>query len=312
MRLLGYTGQQLSDFQDYIDAYNAAEAAASAAGIGTPGQAANAPGMTAGGGGGAADNISTPVVPEVPTPSTPVVETPITSTPVVSAPPPLPDGHIAGDTLFNNMVEAYKKLSNTSKANFFKIVELEPGAGFANWRAARTASPRTLGNPNINYVMKYVLNNQVVGASDVANNDAGVNFTKYNGGKIPSLEVLGSKYGTVPGVGGMDSVNTSLTPGEFIVRKPMVQKYGLPLLQAINSGAFKMPEIGQPTFGTGGSNRYSIPESDKAHGSETMYNNTYNVNVNVAGTDASADDIAKVVMDKISQVSRGNLRSNKY
>jgi hypothetical protein len=43
-----------------------------------------------------------------------------------------------------------------------------------------------------------------------------------------------------------------------------------------------------------------------------MYNNTYNVNVNVAGTDASPDDIARVVMDKISQVTRGNLRSNRY
>jgi hypothetical protein len=43
-----------------------------------------------------------------------------------------------------------------------------------------------------------------------------------------------------------------------------------------------------------------------------MYNNTYNVNVNVAGTDTSADEIARVVIDKISQAGRGNLRSSNY
>jgi hypothetical protein len=92
----------------------------------------------------------------------------------------------------------------------------------------------------------------------------------------------------------------------------MVDKYGLPMLEAINMGAFKIPEMSEPTFGIGGSDRYRIPESGKAQGPETMYNNTYNVNVNVAGTDASPDDIANVVMAKLSQQNRGNLRSNRY
>ena len=309
-RLLTMTDQQKRDFQDQIDAYNAAVVESEAAGITTPGQAANTD-LGAGGGGGAADNITAPVVPEVP----PVVTPPVVTQPVVTQPsaPTLPEGHIAGDALFNTMVDQYKKLDAESKENFFKITELRPGPGFGNWIAARLKKPkRTIENANLNHLILKVLNNGIVRKSDVDNDDDNVNFTKHSGGDIPSLGILGSKYGTVPGIGGMDSIKTALTPGEFVVRKPMVQKYGLPLLEAINSGAFRMPEMGQPTFGTGGSNRYTIPESGKTQGAETMYNNTYNVNVNVAGTDASPDDIANVVMAKLSQQNRGNLRSYNY
>lgn len=42
----------------------------------------------------------------------------------------------------------------------------------------------------------------------------------------------------VPGTGGMDSVSASLTPGEFVIRRAMVEKYGLPMLQEINAGSF--------------------------------------------------------------------------
>jgi hypothetical protein len=101
------------------------------------------------------------------------------------------------------------------------------------------------------------------------------------------------------------------TPGEFVVRKAMVNKYGLPLLEAINMGAFKMPKMDQPKFKIGGSGRFN-PATNGAKNSETMYNNTYNVNVNVSGTNASPDDIANVVMAKLSQQNRGNLRSSNY
>jgi hypothetical protein len=133
-------------------------------------------------------------------------------------------------------------------------------------------------------------------------------FTNFTGGKVPSAT---SKYGIVPGVGGMDSVRMAATPGEFVVRKAMVDKYGIPLLESINMGSFKMSKMGQPRYKIGNSGKFN-PKISGAKNSETMYNNTYNVNVNVAGTDASPDDIARVVMDKISQVGRGNLRSSNY
>ena len=96
-----------------------------------------------------------------------------------------------------------------------------------------------------------------------------------------------------------------------MVRKAMVNKYGLPLLEAINMGAFKMPEMDSPKFNIGNLGGIGS-EISNAKNPETMYNNTYNVNVNVAGTDASPDDIANVVMAKLSQQNRGNLRSSRY
>jgi hypothetical protein len=72
-----------------------------------------------------------------------------------------------------------------------------------------------------------------------------------------------------------------------------------------------MPNLQEPKFSFSDSGRYDTGISD-ARVTETMYNNVYNVNVNVAGTDASPDDIANVVMAKLSNQNRGNLRSNRY
>jgi hypothetical protein len=53
---------------------------------------------------------------------------------------------------------------------------------------------------------------------------------------------------------GTDTVPAMLTPGEFVVRKDMVNKYGVEFLKAINSGAFQMtrpttkPAFGKPTI----------------------------------------------------------------
>jgi hypothetical protein len=131
---------------------------------------------------------------------------------------------------------------------------------------------------------------------------------------------------TVPGNGMTDKVSALLTPGEFVVRKSVADK-NRGFLQALNGQVF--PGMGGkkgiPTnnFLDGiGSPRYSIPESGVANiptsntsivsPSSTMYNSTYNVNVNVSGTNASPDDIANVVMAKLSQQNRGSLRSTRY
>jgi hypothetical protein len=130
-------------------------------------------------------------------------------------------------------------------------------------------------------------------------------ITKYDG------KLTFNVGGIVPGIGSMDNVSAKLTPGEFVIRKAMVGKYGTPLLEAINMGSFDLPDMQEPKFSIGGLGGINSGING-AKNYETMYNNTYNVNVNVAGTDASPDDIARVVMDKISQVGRGNLRSSNY
>jgi len=146
-------------------------------------------------------------------------------------------------------------------------------------------------------------------------------------GSTESPPSLRMQYGsTVPGIGMTDKVPALLTPGEFVVRKSVAKKYG-GFLNQLNGQVF--PGIGRenaiPTnnFLDGiGSPRYSIPESSfsdipvsSTNDNSTvapMYNSTYNVNVNVSGTNASPDDIANVVMAKLSQQNRGNLRSSRY
>jgi hypothetical protein len=132
-------------------------------------------------------------------------------------------------------------------------------------------------------------------------------------------------YGsTVPGIGMTDKVPALLTPGEFVVRKPVAMKYG-GFLDALNSQVFpgmgKRQEIPTNNFLEGiGSPRYSIPEqsvgsvpvNNVSSQSSNMYNNTYSVNVNMSGSDLSPDDVANVVMAKLSNQNRGNLRSSRY
>ena len=150
--------------------------------------------------------------------------------------------------------------------------------------------------------------------------------TAYKGSNEPP-PALRMNYGsTVPGIGMTDKVPALLTPGEFVVRKSVAKQYG-GFLNQLNGQVF--PGIGEknavPTnnFLDGiGSPRYSIPESSISDipvnnssvvsTSSPMYNSTYNVNVNVSGTNASPDDIANVVMAKLSQQNRGNLRSSRY
>jgi hypothetical protein len=146
----------------------------------------------------------------------------------------------------------------------------------------------------------------------------------YKGSTEPPPALRMGTAGSVPGIGMTDKVNALLTPGEFVIRKSVADK-NRGFLESLNSQVF--PGMGRkesvPTnnFLDGiGSPRYSIPEQNVGNipvnnvssQSSNMYNNTYSVNVNVSGTNASPDDIANVVMAKLSNQNRGNLRSSRY
>jgi len=106
--------------------------------------------------------------------------------------------------------------------------------------------------------------------------------------------------GSVEGSGGRDSVLRLLAPGEFVVRRSMVRKYGLPAMEALNNGA--MPRYNVPsgagTVNSGGTS---------ASGSAPVYN-TYSVNVNVPNANINADEVANKVLYKIKSIESNSVR----
>jgi hypothetical protein len=95
-----------------------------------------------------------------------------------------------------------------------------------------------------------------------------------------------------------------LSPGEFVIRKAMVDKYGLPLFEDINQGSFSMPK-----YGGFGKQVAGVASGGKANIDATIapVYNTYSVNVN-ASTNASPDDIANTVINKIRSIESMSVR----
>jgi TP901 family phage tail tape measure protein len=110
----------------------------------------------------------------------------------------------------------------------------------------------------------------------------------------------------VPGLGNTDRVPALLTPGEFVVRKSAT-KANLPLLQAINDQVFPSNSLGSSS-----SSSEAVKTSITNVSPSTMYNNNYSVNVNVANTDASPNDIANIVVQKIRSINDRQVRGSRY
>jgi hypothetical protein len=107
--------------------------------------------------------------------------------------------------------------------------------------------------------------------------------------KDPGRMLLKSKGGLVPKyfasggyAMGTDTVPSMLTPGEFVMSKYAVDKYGVENMKAINSGS-------------------SVGDS--------VYN--YNLNLNVK-SDANPDDIARAVMVQIKSVDAQRIRGARF
>ena len=79
---------------------------------------------------------------------------------------------------------------------------------------------------------------------------------------------------------GSDTIPAMLTPGEFVVRRPAVNGFGVKNLEDINRGTYD---------------------------SDSVYN--YNLNVNVK-SDANPNEIANTVMRSIKQVEGRRIRGN--
>jgi hypothetical protein len=102
----------------------------------------------------------------------------------------------------------------------------------------------------------------------------------YAGGPVLSSMASGglaSMFGSM----GTDTVDARLTPGEFVVRRPAVQSFGVDKLKSINNGTY---------------------------GGESVYN--YGININVR-SESDPNQIARTVMGTIKSVDAQRIRGNR-
>jgi hypothetical protein len=142
---------------------------------------------------------------------------------------------------------------------------------------------------------------------------AGGTVKSYAGGIVEGYskggKIKGYSVGGVAGNGSRDSVPAMLTPGEFVIRKAMVNKYGQSMMHDINMGSFSMPGYGAP----GRSSNVSpadVSVSNISSINAPVYN-VYDMNFSINGSNQSADEIANRVMVKMRQLQSHNIRSNR-
>ncbi len=144
---------------------------------------------------------------------------------------------------------------------------------------------------------------------------------KMYGGKIKPM-AFGGRVGS-------DSVPALLTPGEFVMNKSAAKSFG-PLLNAINESKYpsmiarklkSSSNLGnvitqsyqQPTYAVSRPTAFSMPVqnaiSSVSDNSNTVYN--YSVDINVGSTNASADSIAKAVIDEIRYIDLQRIRGQR-
>ena len=125
------------------------------------------------------------------------------------------------------------------------------------------------------------------------------------GGKVLSMNMGGMvpKYFARGGRIGSDIIPAMLTPGEFVMNKKATKEFG-PLLSMLNES--KYPSMIGPSYsGTG------MTQSKKTfnNNSKNIYN--YNVGINVGGTNASPNNIARAVMDEIKYLDAQRIRGQR-
>jgi TP901 family phage tail tape measure protein len=134
---------------------------------------------------------------------------------------------------------------------------------------------------------------------------------------------------------GTDTVPAMLTPGEFVINKKSAQKYR-GLLDMINSNrvpqmlakggmvgrsnSFSSPSFGSPRSSLSGpsykSNKKPMMSINRPASSPSLADNStavynYNVGINVGGSSASPDAIAKAVMNEIRYVDSQRIRGQR-
>jgi hypothetical protein len=206
-------------------------------------------------------------------------------------------------------------VANTTIRDYFS------GLGTSSGNAFRSSFLSVINSikPTITVRVTYVETNrkpfniggEVVNKTVYMNDGGRVGYN--SGGKVNYANngMYSSMMGTVPGFGNYDNVPALLTPGEFVIRREAVEKYGKNFFAALNSTIYnKKPDFSMPSF----SSSYGMSEATvgnvSAGGSSSVYNNSYQINVNVA-SESNPDEIAKTVMAQIKRVESRKIRGNR-
>jgi TP901 family phage tail tape measure protein len=176
----------------------------------------------------------------------------------------------------------------------------------ANAKAAQNTSPQLKYDPKTKKMVPVAFGGLIgyMGGGKVNKYAMGGNVN-YKGSTEPA-PVRMAVGNLVPGLGNTDRVPALLTPGEFVVRKS-VTKQNLGLLKSLNGDVFPGMKGGI------GANTVMAPvTSTVMEGSTTLYNNAYSINVNIAGTNSSADEVANVVVRKIKGMNDRGIRGSRF
>jgi TP901 family phage tail tape measure protein len=160
-------------------------------------------------------------------------------------------------------------------------------------------------------------------ASPATTSDFFKNPSAFPGLSIPlGFTVPFASGGLVSGEGGPrdDKIHAMISNGEYVVQADAVKSVGVGFMNALNAGKFQtgglvgipnnvsvgphsMPSVSQATV--------SPNAVTSASNSNVSNNIEYNVNVNVAGTNASPNDIADVVIRTLRQREKANTISRR-
>ena len=114
------------------------------------------------------------------------------------------------------------------------------------------------------------------------------------GNKALPVDFATGGYISGPGGPKSDMIPAMLSNGEYVVNAGAVSQYGISMLDALNSKRYAVGGFaGTPKISSGGN-----------AGSSLSHNAVYNINVNVAGSNSSAEEIAKQVMKTIQREQR--------
>ena len=125
---------------------------------------------------------------------------------------------------------------------------------------------------------------------------------KSNGGIIPQY------FGNGGEPRGTDTVPAMLTPGEFVMQRAAVSKYGIGLMDSINNGALSMPEYS--VAGSSGVAEISSAVGNYSNIDNSSVYNSYTINV-TGGNNANPNEVARLVIDKIKSIDNQRVKGNR-